>query len=436
MRRAHLLVLGVLAVACGVPTESGPDRPALGKAAAGPTVTGADPAAASQDTTLDVHVFGTGFDRGSKVAFTRDGLVDPKLHVNGTQYGTSGELIANVTVSADAATVSYDIMVTTSSGKKGIGTELFAVSVDYEILAAPTGSSNVYDAGPTGQISGTIATSCGPGFAPALWDLNRSLVPLPALAGTCGGVADAVNGSGVVVGSAYIGSSQTFPVRWLPSPAGYAVEQLSPLPNGRDPGPWSIDESGRIGSGNDAAVWSAGAGWQMLIKPAGATFCPATVVGNGGQAISRCQIANVTQGVFWSSVSSAPIVLPMPPGATGAYPRGVTASGTVVGFVTGNGYGAVRWIPNGGAWTVERLADLGKGSSALGVNDAGYVVGSVYAVDGFPRPAFWTPDGSVRVLFTNNRPGEAEGISEPDGGLVIAGYFQGKGTKTAVRWRP
>jgi hypothetical protein len=174
----------------------------------------------------------------------------------------------------------------------------------------------------------------------------------------------------------------------------------------------------------------------MLTKPAGATSCSFTVAGNGGQVVAPCQIANVTQGVFWSGVSSAPIVLPLPTGSTGAFPRGVTASGIVVGFTTGNGYGAVRWIPAGGSWTVERLADLGRGSSALGVNDAGYVVGSVYAIDGFARPAFWTPDGSLRVLFTDNRPGEALGVSEPDGGLVIAGYFSGKGNKTAVRWRP
>ena len=87
----------------------------------------ADPAAAPQDTTLDVHVLGSNYDQGSRVDFARGGVVDPKLQVNSTTFRSSTELVANVTVAPDAATVSYDIVVTKSTGKKGIGTERFAV---------------------------------------------------------------------------------------------------------------------------------------------------------------------------------------------------------------------------------------------------------------------------------------------------------------------
>jgi len=183
MRRAHLLVLGAFAAGCAVPTDTSQSRPSLAKAATAPAVTATNPTDAPQDTTLDVHVLGSGFDRGSKVAFARDGVVDTKLQVNATQYRTSGQLIANVTIAADAVITSYDVMVTTSSGKKGIGTELFAVT-SLEPLSAPAGYSNTFGAGATGLISGVIATSCGSGFAAALWDLNRTLVPLPSLAGT------------------------------------------------------------------------------------------------------------------------------------------------------------------------------------------------------------------------------------------------------------
>ncbi len=435
MRRSHLLVLW-LALACSSPTDSGSDRPSLARASSGPTVTSADPSGAPQDTTLDIHVLGSGFDKGSKVAFARDGVVDPKLRVNGTQYRTGGELIANVTVAADAETVAYDVLVTTSSGKKGIGTELFAVEVPFETLAAPTGSSNVWDASPTGMVTGTIGTTCGPGFAPALWDLSRSLVPLPALTGTCGGVADAANGGGVVVGAAYIGSSQALSVRWSPGPSGYTVEQLPTLPNGKRAGASSINDSGWIGAWNEAAVYIDGIGWQLLAWPVGASSCFYTAIGNGGQAAAQCKISNVVQGGFWAALSAMPTILPAPPSATGVYPRAVTASGVVVGWAIENTYTAIRWTPSGSSWTITRLPDLGKGGSALAGNDAGYVVGSVIGNNGWSVPAFWTPEGALHLLSSGGNSGEAVGISEAAAGLVIAGYYNGKGGKHAVRWRP
>jgi len=131
-----------------------------------------------------------------------------------------------------------------------------------------------------------------------------------------------------------------------------------------------------------------------------------------------------------------PSILPTPPGATGVYPRAVTASGAVVGFVTENPYAAIRWSPSGSSWAITRLPDLGKGGSALAGNDAGYVVGSVIGNNGWSIPAFWTPEGALHLLSSGRYSGEATGISEPDAGLVIAGYYAGKGAKHAVRWRP
>lgn len=70
------------------------------------------------------------------------------------------------------------------------------------------------------------------------------------------------------------------------------------------------------------------------------------------------------------------------------------------------------------------------------MNDAGEVAGSVYGTFNFSRPAWWTAAGELRLLSTGNRPGEAIGISEPEGGRVIAGYYSGKSNKSAIRWRP
>jgi hypothetical protein len=90
-------------------------------------VTGATPSTAPTDTTLNVSISGSGFDRGSVVAFEISGVPDPRLTVNSTKYSSTTALIANVTIAVDAVTTTYDVSVTTSKGKKGIGTELFAV---------------------------------------------------------------------------------------------------------------------------------------------------------------------------------------------------------------------------------------------------------------------------------------------------------------------
>jgi hypothetical protein len=86
-----------------------------------------DPDSVVQDTTLDIHVKGSGFDRGSRAEFLLSGQLDPRVRTNSTKFLKSTELVANVTVARDALPTLYDVRVTTSGGKKGIGTELLAV---------------------------------------------------------------------------------------------------------------------------------------------------------------------------------------------------------------------------------------------------------------------------------------------------------------------
>jgi hypothetical protein len=100
---------------------------------ADPTVTSALPSAAPQDTTLDVQINGSGFDRGSNALFELNGAVDARVHVNSTHYLKSTQLVANLTIAIDAVVSPYDVVVVTSTGKKGIGTDAFTVQ-----LGAPT----------------------------------------------------------------------------------------------------------------------------------------------------------------------------------------------------------------------------------------------------------------------------------------------------------
>src|SRR5688500_19366924 len=69
------------------PLASEPDlRFAKGPASSGPTVTSTLPSDAPRDTTLEVRVNGSGFDKGSKVTFQLDGVVDARVRVNSTRY--------------------------------------------------------------------------------------------------------------------------------------------------------------------------------------------------------------------------------------------------------------------------------------------------------------------------------------------------------------
>ena len=126
-RAAWLVVLAV--AACEADRLTEPRAvPGCGKGGSGgPTVTSTDPSEAPQDPTLDVRVLGSGFDQGSRAEWAIAGVPSLKVITNSTRFVSSKELVANIRIALDADTVLYDVLVTTSRGKKGIGTELFKV---------------------------------------------------------------------------------------------------------------------------------------------------------------------------------------------------------------------------------------------------------------------------------------------------------------------
>lgn len=103
-----------------------------GAGSTSPTVTSTNPAAAAQDTTLDVVIYGSGFATGAKATWALNG--DTTLvHVKATKVVSSRQLVATVSVPAGAPVGSYDVQVMLVGGKKGVGAELFTVT-----LADPT----------------------------------------------------------------------------------------------------------------------------------------------------------------------------------------------------------------------------------------------------------------------------------------------------------
>ena len=89
-----------------------------------------NPDSAPPAITLDVRVLGSGYDVGSRATWAIDGdttHATTKIRTNSTRYVSSRELVANITIAADAQELLYDVVVTTAGGKHGIGIEMFAV---------------------------------------------------------------------------------------------------------------------------------------------------------------------------------------------------------------------------------------------------------------------------------------------------------------------
>src|SRR5882672_9393859 len=153
MRLGLLSALVLLAAVCSACSDHAPTAPGIRASPSGSgsvTVTSANPNNAPQDTTVNLHVFGSGFDRGSKAQWGQNGVASPEVTTNSTQYVSSTELIANITIASTATAGSYDIAVTTSKGIKGIGSELFIIS------ARPVASVAVSPSTATMAVSSTF----------------------------------------------------------------------------------------------------------------------------------------------------------------------------------------------------------------------------------------------------------------------------------------
>lgn len=162
------LLLVAFAAACSEAPTAVPEAPDALAAKGGtpgppsggdePTVEDTDPESAPQDTTLDVRVFGTKYDAGSTVELLLDGNSTNKVKTNSTTFVSDTELVANITIAADAEPDLYDVQVTTSKGKKGVGIEMFEITGQSWLLPASSGSD-----GPDGLYSdgGMFITDIG-----------------------------------------------------------------------------------------------------------------------------------------------------------------------------------------------------------------------------------------------------------------------------------
>jgi hypothetical protein len=92
------------------------------------SVSSATPDSATQDTTLSVVINGSGFVAGTSASWALGGVPDAQqIRTNSTRFVNSHQIVANITVSPTATVGKWDIVVTASGKKGGIGTEAFTI---------------------------------------------------------------------------------------------------------------------------------------------------------------------------------------------------------------------------------------------------------------------------------------------------------------------
>jgi uncharacterized membrane protein len=391
-RQARLLVVGFLVFSSCMdttPTGPSPSKIALAKGGGnGPTVKSTDPDSATIDTTLNVRVFGSGYDQGSRADWAFKGVVSEKIVTNSTQFVSSSELVANITIAATANIGSHDVIVTTSSGKGGIGTELFEVTL--------------------------------------------KVVKLPTLGGT-NSEAVAINDAGQAVGSSRDPTGYAYAVRWTNEGGAWSVRKI-----GLEATPaWSralaINEQGTaVGryplERNYAAVWrtdgsmtTLGIGWANAIN----NFD--VIVGSAGSDVAAERPAVWTpSGSVWT-VRFLELLPGVPPGSCGGGDAlGIGDDNVIVGFVTDQACveTPVLWRPtaDGSDWLpAERLSPVG--TLAKGVAHA--IVGSTIVGTGYPCEVL---EGCTRKAFrwtVGGAGGELGNLDARANGLNRAGYIVG-----------
>jgi len=286
--RLWVAVTALAAAACSDGAMSPENAPVLAKGGGGggPSVNAADPNSASQDTTLEVRVIGSGFDEGSTVTFLLAGESTPKIVTNSSQFVSSDTLIANISVAADADTALYDIQVTTSRGKKGQGSELFQVTVKGgkpgEIVYVHT----LHDLGPDRSLRAIndngVMVGTSDGQAAVWWGITDPvplLLPDPVGAGSWG---TSVNSSATQVVGEYWNAAQSsdFGALWDINPNArivLATRDLPPLAGYDGVTPSGLNDLGQVvgqsfttGYTQQAAViWEADGSGAMVPRALG-----------------------------------------------------------------------------------------------------------------------------------------------------------------------
>ena len=352
------LVFGL--VACSGPEPTLPDIMAASSGGSGTvTVSAANPDSASQDTTLDVHVLGGGFDRGSNAQWAQSGVISPNVKTNATKYVSSSELVANITIALTASTGSYDIVVTTSKGKKGIGSELFTISAKHSRVASITVSpaTSTIFVGASEPLTATTFASNGNVITGQVvtWTTDNSSVAIVSATGLMtamsSGSATITATSGSVSATAVVNTIASLTLASVRAGSHYSC---GVAPNG-SAFCWGANDMGQLGNGTTTDVFGP------TPVSGGLSFTSMSIQWAGG-----CGLVSGGSAWCWGSAGE-------PTSSGGALGGGHSNSAVPVALVGGLTFTAVSdadgqacGLTAGGAaycWGWNRYGQLGNGTT-------------------------------------------------------------------------
>jgi probable HAF family extracellular repeat protein len=452
-RSLWLPAIAVLAgiAACSVDEVTRPQvqQPAYASGST-PTVTSTDPADGKQGQTIDVQVLGTGFDQGSHADFLLNGLATAKVKTNSTRYVSATVVVANVTIAIDAITDAYDVAVTTSKGRKGIGTELFTVHTIADLGTLGGATSKARSVNSFGIITGAADRLDGHTRA-VVWSEASGIVDIGTSPGDTYGSAWGVNDAGVVVGISSTNSAGGTPAVWTPNGSGgYDVHSFGLI---QPDYTYDVNNSGTlVGDRHDAQgnnipyMWTQASGIVDLPLAASFNRGRATAISNGGTIVGW-NASSIYVPTVWP-VTGGVVRLPLPAGYPEGQALGVNDLDIVVGeanTLSKSGVAqpiAVRWRPDParpGTWLAPDILST-LTSVAYDINNAGQVVGKGGNVNqkstGPVSHGFlWQESTGMQDLgaLTKQDNSEALHINDPaDGGQPV---IVGKSGNHAVRWR-
>jgi probable HAF family extracellular repeat protein len=442
-----------LAAPRGSPTETA----AAAKAPAGVSVTSANPPFGDLGTTVNVHVFGSGFGAGAQATWLLHGVADPThIRTNSTTVVSSTELIANITISADAQLAFWDVQVALG-GKNGVGSECFEVT-SAQILGSGTLGGSAVVNGMNDKLQ-VVGYSTGPTNPAFVYDDAVGMVNLG------GGQAVGIDPLGTIV----LGrDANFFAEAWVRQPNGSWVAEsmtrLSGSIGGNAQGAARAADGTLLVVGYDAGssgmkksdqpvnrpvIWTrTGTTWSaplVLTLPAGAVKGGARNVNGRGQIVGRIDASD--SGAVWDT--------PTTPVRLDGLPVAINAAGTLI-VGARNSIPVYWWRTASGAWnptgvplpTISGSACTGE--TANGVNSAGVIVGSSCNGSGRLQATAWLLDlsGPSPVLVgsptalpglgdktnTTSETSSAKGVTET-APYIAAGSAALNGTRLAVRWQ-
>lgn len=262
---------------------------------------------------------------------------------------------------------------------------------------------------------------------------------IPTLGGTSS-IGASLNDLGQVTGQATLANGNTRAYVWQ---VGVAMTNLGVLSGTVETSGTGINNRGQVtgyadltgnGTAYRAFVWGAQSGMVALSQPAPYSSTLGFAINDSGVIAGWGSTGANLDAVTWAP-GALPQVVPDPYGVAGpSFARSINESGQLAGrhYIGSGRYMAFRHTP--GANSPLALGTLGGDSSqALGINDAGWVVGDSVDETNRTKGFLWRP--GVGMLNLGAPPGFISTAEAVNNAGQIVGQHQLGANQAAVLWR-